>query len=64
MSNNFLITIMLAIKNVVLDLNANGALGPNGFWGHFYQFFWNIVTIDVILSVQEFFSHWSYSSQS
>jgi len=43
------------IKNVVFDLNADSAPGPDGFGAHFYQFFWDIVATDVVSSVQEFF---------
>jgi len=55
--NNMLTTIPLAeeVKNVVFDLNLDGAAGPDGFGVYFYQFFWTIVASDVILSVQEFF---------
>ena len=31
------------IKTVVFDLNGDGAPGPDGFRGHFYQTFWDIV---------------------
>jgi hypothetical protein len=43
------------IKNVVFDLNGDGAPRPDGFGGHFYQTFWDIVETDVVQSVQEFF---------
>jgi len=43
------------IKNAVFGLNVDGAPGPNGFGAHFYQFFWDIVAVDVVSSVQEFF---------
>jgi len=43
------------IKNAVFDLNADSAPGPDGFRAHFYQFFWDIVAVDVVSSVQEFF---------
>ena len=43
------------IKNVMFDMNADGAPGPDGFGGHFFQHFWDIVGVDVVSSVQEFF---------
>lgn len=43
------------IKNVVFALNGDGAPGPDGFRGHFYQTYWDVVGIDVIHSVQDFF---------
>jgi len=39
----------------VFSLNGDGAPGPDGFGGHFYQTFWDIVGDDVVNSVQEFF---------
>ena len=36
------------IKAAVFDLNGDGAPGPDGFGGHFYQNFWDIVDTDVI----------------
>jgi len=43
------------IKEAVFALNGDGAPGPDGFGGHFYQTFWDIVGRDVVHSVQEFF---------
>jgi hypothetical protein len=43
------------IKDTVFALNGDGAPGPDGFGGHFYQTYWDIVGNDVIQSVQEFF---------
>jgi len=43
------------IKRAVFDLNGDGAPGPDGFGGHFFQHFWYIVASNVISSVQEFF---------
>jgi len=43
------------IKGAVFDLNGDGAPGPDGFGGHFYHTFWDIIEVDVIQSVQEFF---------
>jgi len=45
------------IKAAVFDLNADGAPGPDGFGGHFYQTFWDVVGMDVVTSVQDFFLH-------
>jgi len=55
--NNLLLAMPLfdEIKNAVFDMNADGAPGPDGFGGHFYQHFWDIVGADVVSSVQEFF---------
>jgi hypothetical protein len=55
--NNMLIRLPLReeIKAAIFDLNGDGAPGPDGFGGHFYQFFWDIVGSDVVNSVQEFF---------
>ena len=43
------------IKNAVFDMNADGAPGPDGFGGPFFQHFWDIVGVDVVNSVQDFF---------
>jgi len=55
--NNALTIVPLfdEIKNVVFDMNANRAPGLDGYGGHFYQHFWEIVVVDVMSSVQEFF---------
>jgi len=55
--NNALIAMPLydEIKNAVFDMNADGASGPDGFGGSFFQHFWDIVGVDVVRSVQEFF---------
>jgi hypothetical protein len=45
------------IKDAVSDMNLDGASGPDGFGGFFYQHFWDIVSADVVSSVQEFFLH-------
>jgi len=55
---NNMLTLMPAvdeIKKAVFDMNADGAPGPDGFGGYFYQHFWDIVAADVVSSVQEFF---------
>ncbi|PNX85730.1 ribonuclease H, partial [Trifolium pratense] len=36
-------------------MNGDGAPGPDGFGGHFFQCYWHIVAVDVINSVQHFF---------
>ena len=43
------------IKSAVFYLNGDGAPGPDGFGGHFYYSFWEVVGSDVVHSVQEFF---------
>jgi len=43
------------IKDAVFALNGDRAPGPDGFGGHFYQTYWDIVGDDVIESVQDFF---------
>jgi len=42
------------IKEAVFALNGDGAPGPDGFGGHFYQTYWDIVGRDVEHSVQDF----------
>ena len=39
----------------LINYNVDGAPRPYGFGGHFYQTFWDIVSTDVVSSVQEFF---------
>jgi len=55
--NNALTIVPLLdeIKHGVFDMNVDGSPGPDGFGGHFYQQFWDIVAVDVVSSVQEFF---------
>jgi hypothetical protein len=55
--NDMLCTIPSAIeiKHAVFGMNADGAPGPDGFGGHFYQHFWEVVASNVVLAVQEFF---------
>jgi hypothetical protein len=36
-------------------MNGGRAPGPDGFGGHFYQHYWNIIAADVVLSVPSFF---------
>jgi hypothetical protein len=45
------------IKAAVVDMNVDGAPGPDGFGGHFYHHFWDIIANDVVLAVQELFLH-------
>ncbi|KAF1894215.1 hypothetical protein Lal_00004139 [Lupinus albus] len=40
-------SMFMKIKNVVFDLNGEGAPGPDGFSGCFYQSFWPIVGDDI-----------------
>ena len=47
--------LMAEIKEAVFAFNGDGAPGLDGFGGHFYQTFWDIVGFDVVHSVQEFF---------
>jgi len=55
--NQMLLRIPLSaeIKDAVFALNGDGAPGLDGFGGHFYQTYWDIVGKDVVQFVQEFF---------
>jgi len=56
--DNFFLTnlpLALEIKTAVFDLNDDGPPGLDGYGGHFYQFFWDIIEHDVVMSVQHFF---------
>jgi hypothetical protein len=55
--NSLLVRIPTDIEiiEVVFSLNGDGAPGPDGFSGYFYQHFWDIVAFDVIYPVQSFF---------
>ena len=44
------------IKDALFSLNEDVAPGPDGFGGHFYQIYWDIIGVDVFQSVQEFFT--------
>ncbi|XP_019430032.1 PREDICTED: uncharacterized protein LOC109337507 [Lupinus angustifolius] len=44
------------IRTAVFALNGDGAPGPDGYGGCFYQSFWNIIKHDVCNSVKQFFS--------
>ncbi|KAG5601718.1 hypothetical protein H5410_033088, partial [Solanum commersonii] len=43
------------VKNVVFKLNGDSASGPDGLTGRFYQSCWDIVGIDILALVQDFF---------
>lgn len=43
------------VKNVVFSMNGNGAPGPDGFGGYFFQEFWDIVAQDVFNATLQFF---------
>jgi ribonuclease HI len=56
---NDLLTLLpssLEIKNAVFDLNKDGAPGPDGFGAFFFQTYWEIIHLDVVSAVSEFFS--------
>jgi hypothetical protein len=43
------------IKLAEFEMNGDGSSGPDGFSGHFFQFFWDVVSTDVVNSVQHLF---------
>lgn len=43
------------IREAVISINGNKALGPDEFSATFYQSYWHIVSTDVIKDVREFF---------
>ncbi|XP_019423006.1 PREDICTED: uncharacterized protein LOC109332480 [Lupinus angustifolius] len=45
------------IKKAVFSMNGDGAPGPDGFGGCFYQDFCDIIQVEVCNSVRQFFSH-------
>ncbi|GAU32780.1 hypothetical protein TSUD_152280 [Trifolium subterraneum] len=56
---NALLTVLPSaeeIKHVVFDLNKDGAPGPDGFGAIFFQTYWDIIHVDVINAVLQFFS--------
>ncbi|XP_019433790.1 PREDICTED: uncharacterized protein LOC109340533 [Lupinus angustifolius] len=57
-SDNLMLTIMPSlseIKDAVFALNEEGAPGPNGFSGCFFQNFWDIINKEVCNDVLHFF---------
>ncbi|XP_019435946.1 PREDICTED: uncharacterized protein LOC109342412 [Lupinus angustifolius] len=59
-SDNSMLTSMPSlaeIKSAVFALNEEGAPGPDGFSGCFYQNFWDIINIEVCNAVMQFFKH-------
>jgi len=44
------------IYKAVMAMNKNGAPGRDGFGGTFYQNYWDIVKVDMIKAVLEFFT--------
>ncbi|MCH90331.1 RNA-directed DNA polymerase (Reverse transcriptase), partial [Trifolium medium] len=56
---NNLLTILpseLEIKNAVFSMNKDEAPGPDGFGAFFFQTYWDIIKIDVVNAVLEFFN--------
>ncbi|XP_028555772.1 uncharacterized protein LOC114580946 [Dendrobium catenatum] len=55
--NNFLchLSYELEVYNDVNDLNGNSIAGPDGYTTNFFQKCWDIVKIDVIEAVNDFF---------
>lgn len=47
---------MEEVRSAVFSMNANGAPGPDGFGGIFYQKYWDIVSKDVFGLVLQFFT--------
>ncbi|MCH92961.1 RNA-directed DNA polymerase (Reverse transcriptase), partial [Trifolium medium] len=43
------------IKSAVFEMNGDGAQGPDGYSGHFFQTYWDIIHHDVVASIQSFF---------
>lgn len=43
------------VKVVVFSMNGVGAPGPNGFGGHIYQHYWDIIRSDVFEATLNFF---------
>lgn len=56
--DNSMLTKVLSrfeIKDAVFGMNADGAPGPDGFGGFFFQKYWDIVGKDVVHAVNQFF---------
>lgn len=49
------------IKSAVFELNRDSVSGPDGFTGHFFQTFWDIVGGDMINVVNAFFAWYTLS---
>ncbi|XP_071939025.1 uncharacterized protein [Coffea arabica] len=43
------------VRQVIFEMDENGAAGPNGFTGKFFTSFWDIIGEDVYHAVQSFF---------
>ncbi|XP_062011846.1 uncharacterized protein LOC133728442 [Rosa rugosa] len=43
------------VKGVVFSMNADSALGSDGYTGHFFQACWDVVGLDVVRAVRSFF---------
>lgn len=56
--NRKLVCIPLAdeIRSVIFSFEGNKALGPDGFPMFFFQFFWEIISKDVVADTKEFFT--------
>ncbi|XP_019435167.1 PREDICTED: uncharacterized protein LOC109341679 [Lupinus angustifolius] len=54
--NSMLSSIPWKIRSAVFAMNGEGAPGPDGFGGCFFQDFWDIIGHDVCQSVIQFFS--------
>ena len=56
--NNLLTMIPTSdeIKNAVFALNTDSASGPDGFGASFYQTYWEVIKVDVINAVLQFFN--------
>lgn len=55
--NDFLLAIptIQEVKQAVLDLSPTSAVGPDGFPGSFYRRFWQVISLNVLKTAQEFF---------
>ncbi|GAA0171395.1 hypothetical protein LIER_41148 [Lithospermum erythrorhizon] len=54
------------VRKVVLSLNKDSVAGPDGFNGHFFHNFWNLIAMDVLAAVRHFMAgshlHQSFTS--
>jgi hypothetical protein len=46
---------MFEVKLALFEMNGDGVSGLDGFSGHFFQFFWDVVSTDVVNSEHHFF---------